>query len=82
MITDLLYLRSHERGCVTRGHQQTILSPELFGKTKITYPDAFWESTVIRVANVTGLQVSMHNLRKGKHTHTHRLKHKHDDDAS
>lgn len=61
-----MYLRSHEGSRVTGGHQQAILSPELFGKTKITYPDAFWESTVISIANITGLQVSMHNLKRGK----------------
>lgn len=59
-----MYLRSHERSCVTGSHQQTIFSSELFGKTKVAYPDAFWESTVICIADVAGFQVSMYNLEK------------------
>lgn len=63
MINFLQYLRSHECSCVTGSHQQAILSPQLFGKTKITYPDGFWESAVIRIAKVTRLQISMHDLK-------------------
>lgn len=65
----LTYLRSHERSRVTRRHQQAIFCSQLFGKSKITNPDAFCTATVIRVADVTGLQVSMYNLKKGTKTH-------------
>lgn len=65
-LSDLTYLRSHERSRVTRRHQQAIFCSELFGKSKITNPDAFCTATVIGVADVTGLQVSMYNLKKGQ----------------
>lgn len=61
-LLDFLYLGSHEGRSVTRGHQQAVVGSELFGETKVTYPDAFWEPAVIHVADIARLQVSMHDL--------------------
>lgn len=65
-LLDFTYLGSHEGRSVTRGHQQAVVGSELFGETKVTYPDAFWEPAVIHVADIARLQVSMHDLEGDK----------------
>jgi len=55
------YLWSHKVCSVARCHEQTIFSPQLFGKAKITDSDGLWVARFVHIQDVTGLQVSMHN---------------------
>lgn len=59
------HLRRHEVGCVARCHEEPVLSPQLFGKTKVTDAQALGIPGLVHIQDVAGLQVPVHNLGAG-----------------
>lgn len=58
------YLGSHKVGSVARGHEEAVFSPELFCEAEVADPYRLRVTCLIHVQDITGLQVSMHNLDK------------------
>lgn len=67
----LSYLWCHKVGGVTGSEKEAIASPKLLGESKVTDPDGVRIPRVVHIQDITGLQVSVHNLR----TETRRFSH-------
>lgn len=65
-LTNPAHLRCHKVSRVARCHEQTIVCPQLFSKSKITDSEAIWWTWVVCVENVGRLQISMYNLNDKK----------------
>lgn len=60
------HLGCYEVSRVARGHQQAVVGAQLLSEAEVADPDRFRISRLVDVEDVAGLQVSVHDLRRGK----------------
>jgi len=58
-VTDL---RSDEVSGVARRHEQSVLSPQLLGKPKVTDPQRLRRTGLVSVEDVGWFEISVHHL--------------------